>query len=164
MNRATDFVKHLQKLKSEKAWSRARAVLRRSLAFSPGSYPPAMPYVEPFVTEDDWEREALYLVAALYALKDGNHQEGRTLATALGEKATKSASVKKRFLALLDADRDQIAFRLRHAVTLTEGGIDFSCLLQDLRHWFSTSGWVQAKWARQFYGAENNKMDQEVKQ
>jgi len=164
MDRATDFVKHLQKLKSEKAWGRARAALRHSLAFSPGSYPPAMPYVEPFVTKDRWEREALYLVAALYALKDGDHQEGRTLATALREKATKSASIEKRFLALLDADRDQIAFRLRHAVTLTEGGIDFSRLLSDLWQWFRARPRVQAKWARQFYGTENNKTNQEVKQ
>lgn len=152
----------LERLKAQKAWTPARAALRRSLAFPPGAYPKAMPYVEPFVAEEGWKREAHYLVAALYALKDGAHQEGRTLAQAIREKARDSSSVEKRFLALLDADRDQVAFRLRQAVGLVEGGIDFVRLLDDLLRWFSPERYVQARWAREFYGTEASEEKKEV--
>lgn len=152
MRQGERFVERLERLKAQKAWTPARAALRRSLAFPPGAYPKAMPYVEPFVREEGWKREAHYLVAALYALKDGEHQKGRTLARALREKAQESDSVEKRFLALLDADRDQIAFRLRQAVGLVEGGLDFAQLLDDLLRWFGPERRVQARWAKEFYG------------
>ena len=173
MSRGERFLEWLEALKGKKAWRPARAALRRSLAFPPGAYPKAMPYVEPFIREVDRkrneqeahyleEREAYYLVAALYALKDGAHQEGRTLARALREKARKSDSVEKRFLALLDADRDQIAFRLRQAVALVEGGLDFAQLLDDLVEWFDFKGLrVRARWAREFYGTEASEEEKE---
>ncbi len=162
MNQGERFLEWLEALKGKKAWRPARAALRRSLAFPPGAYPKAMPYVEPFVREEGWQREAYYLVAALYALKDGAHQEGRTLARALREKARKSNSVEKRFLALLDADRDQIAFRLRQAVALVEGGLDFAQLLDDLVEWFDFKGLrVRARWAREFYGTEASEEEKE---
>ncbi|MDR7587725.1 MAG: type I-E CRISPR-associated protein Cse2/CasB [Armatimonadota bacterium] len=150
------FVDWLETLKVQKAWTPARAALRRSLAFDPGAYPPAMPYVEPFVKDEGWPREAHYLVAALYALKDGDHLDGRTLARALRDamRARDSGSVEKRFLALLDAGRDQIAYRLRQAVGLVEGGLDFARLLDDLVYWFRPDRRVQSRWAREFYGAE----------
>ncbi|WP_114312726.1 type I-E CRISPR-associated protein Cse2/CasB [Thermus caldifontis] len=153
------FLEWLEALRSHREWTRARAVLRRSLAFDPGGYPPAMPYVEPFLQktgDDGWRREAYYLVAGLFALKDGEHREGRTLARALWEakQARQSDSQEKRFLALLDADRDQIAHRLRQAVGLVEGALDFAQLLEDLLRWFDPRRRVQARWAREFYGAE----------
>jgi CRISPR system Cascade subunit CasB len=163
VSRGKRFLEWLEALKGKKAWRPARAALRRSLAFPPGAYPKAMPYVEPFVREEGWKREAHYLVAALYALKDGAHQEGRTLARALKEKARESDSVEKRFLALLDADRDQIAFRLRQAVALVEGGLDFAQLLADLEVWFNSEGlWVRARWAKEFYGTEASEEEKEV--
>uniref|UniRef100_A0A7C2FVK9 Type I-E CRISPR-associated protein Cse2/CasB n=1 Tax=Thermus islandicus TaxID=540988 RepID=A0A7C2FVK9_9DEIN len=154
MSQGKRFLEGLKRLQDQKAWTPARAALRRSLAFPPGAYPKAMPYVEPFVEGEGWKREAYYLVAALYALKDGEHQAGRTLAQALREKAQGSASVEKRFLALLEVDRDQIAFRLRQAVALVEGGLDFAQLLDDLLRWFSPERPIQARWAREFYSAE----------
>lgn len=153
------FVEWLSELKSRQGWTPARAVLRRSLAFDPGGYPPAMPYVEPLLQnlgDDGWRREAYYLVAGLFALKDGEHQEGRTLARALWEarQTRQSDSLEKRFLALLDANRDQIAHRLRQAVGLVEGALDFAQLLEDLLRWFDPKRRVQARWAREFYGAQ----------
>lgn len=158
------FLDWLEKLKEQKAWTPARAALRRSLAFDPGAYPPAMPYVEPFVQEEGWAREAHYLVAALYALKDGEHWEGRTLARALREamEARGSDSLERRFQALLDADRDQLAFRLRQAVSLLEGGLDFARLLEDLLYWFHPERRVQARWAKEFYGKESAEEEKEV--
>ncbi|RDI95461.1 type I-E CRISPR-associated protein Cse2/CasB [Meiothermus sp. QL-1] len=166
--RGKAFLDWLEKLKEQKAWTPARAALKRSLAFDPGAYPPAMPYVEPFVQkekeEEDWKREAHYLVAALYALKEGKHQEGRTLARALREamEARGSDSLERRFQALLDADRDQLAFRLRQAVGLVEGSLDFARLLEDLLDWFQPERRVQARWAKEFYGKESVEEEKEV--
>ena len=155
---AERFVGHLEEMKGQKVWTRARAALRRSLAFEPGTYPPAIPFVEPWIHgAEGWRREAYYLVAALYALKNGDHQEGRTLAKALRERARDSASVERRFLALLAADRDEIAFRIRQTVSLTEDGLDFVRLLQDLWGWFDEERRVQARWAREFYSGEESK-------
>lgn len=159
------FVSWLEHLKGQKGWTGARAALRRSLAFALGAYPPAMPYVEPWVKgEEGWRREAHYLVAALYALKDGEHQPGRTLAQALrqAKESRNSESLEKRFLALLDADRDQIAYRLRQAVGLVEGGLDFAQLLDDLLFWFHPERRVQARWAREFYGEQSVERTEEV--
>jgi CRISPR system Cascade subunit CasB len=49
--------------------TKVRAVLRRSLAFDPGAFVPAYPYVEPFVKDEgnSWRREMHYLVAGLWA-------------------------------------------------------------------------------------------------
>ncbi|WP_298630726.1 type I-E CRISPR-associated protein Cse2/CasB [uncultured Thermus sp.] len=156
------FLGWLQDLKGKASWRAARAALRRSLAFDPGAYPPAMPYVEPFFRgtgDEGWRRQAYYLVAGLYALRDGEHRGGRSLAQALYEVRQKrgSESVEKRFLALLDADRDQIAYRLRQAVLLVEGPLDFARLLDDLMGWFHASRRVQARWAREFYGTGQGK-------
>ena len=154
--KAEAFIRCLEDLKKEKAWTRARAALRRSLAFDPGTYPPAFPFVEPFVgAEEGWRREAFCLVAGLYALMDGTHQEGRTLAQAMAELARdpkrSPESVERRFLVLLDADRDQIAHRLRSTATLVKGGFDFAQLLNDLLWWFDRERKVQVRWAKEYY-------------
>ena len=49
--------------------TKVRAVLRRSVAFDPGTYVSAFPYVEPFISNGDnaRRRETLYLVAGLWA-------------------------------------------------------------------------------------------------
>ena len=56
--------------------TRVRAVLRRSLAFDPGAFVPAYPYVEPFLKGENnfWRRNMLYLVAGLWA---AHWREGR---------------------------------------------------------------------------------------
>ncbi|RTI27569.1 type I-E CRISPR-associated protein Cse2/CasB, partial [Thermus scotoductus] len=43
---------------------------------------------------------------------------------------------------------------LRQAVGLVEGALDFAQLLEDLLRWFDPKRRVQARWAREFYGAQ----------
>lgn len=138
--------------------SKARAVLRRSLAFDPGQHIPAFPYVEPFLkgVEEGWRRDVHYLVAALWS---AHWCEGRTgvaqpLAKACAAHQLKcgSASTERRFINLLDADREQLSHRLRQmAALLNEQNIDFQALLDDLIRWNSESRSIQIKWARDFY-------------
>ena len=69
--------------------TKVRAVLRRSLAFDPGTHPAAYPYVEPFlaVENNSWRRSAHYLVAGLWAhhWREGRTGEALPLGKAFGE-------------------------------------------------------------------------------
>lgn len=148
--------------KLSEADNKARAVLRRSLAFDPGQHIPAFPYVEPFLKgeESGWRRDMHYLVAALWA---AHWREGRTgaalpLARACAAHQLKSgsASTERRFISLLDADREQLPHRLRQMVALLgEQPIDFEALLNDLLHWNRDDKRTQNAWARGFYHTLN---------
>lgn len=150
------FIAWLEKLNESE--NRVRAVLRRSLAFDPGQHIPAFPYVEPFLKgeESGWRRDMHYLVAALWA---AHWREGRTgaalpLARACAAHQLKSgsASTERRFISLLDADREQLPHRLRQMVALLgEQPIDFEALLNDLLGWNRDDKRTQNAWARDFY-------------
>ena len=163
MNGYSDqFFEHLKRLRVRDRG--ALAILRRSLSFAPGAFPPAYAYVERFVGADrkasDPLRLALYLVAGLYALHPETGES--TLAVGLAELMIRrdSGSIEGRFLALLEADAENVAEYLRHSVTLFAAdnmGIDYAVLLNDLRVWLSPYAaekrdQIRQKWAREFYG------------
>lgn len=167
----SSFIERLEKMSEGN--TRVRAVLRRSLALDPGLFPAAYPYVEPFVRAEDseWKREMFYLVAGLWA---AHWREGRTedpipigKACGLFDKETrkktgqddlrKTTSTEKRFVTLLDADRDQLPYRLRQMVALLKDqSIDFDDLLQRLLYWNDDKKGSQNIWARDFYRTLNN--------
>jgi len=138
--------------------TKVRAVLRRSLAFDPGAFVPAYPYVEPFLKgeENHWRREMLYLVASLWA---AHWREGRCgtplpigKACATHQVASGSTNTERRFISLLDADRDQLLHRLRQMIALLkEQVIDFDALLKGLLCWNDDQKRTQNAWARDFY-------------
>ncbi|MEW5826366.1 MAG: type I-E CRISPR-associated protein Cse2/CasB [Candidatus Bipolaricaulota bacterium] len=161
MEHARRFVAWLEKL--DRA---ANAELRRSLAFEPGAYPRVYPYVEPFIRKGG--RRALYLVAGLHALYrqaggcasgsgGGNREVGLgTAAAELYARRQRSPSIEARFVALLDADSEQLPHRLRHMVTLLRSeqiSLDWPRLLKDLLGWEDETRQVQQWWARDFYRA-----------
>jgi CRISPR system Cascade subunit CasB len=148
--------------------TKVRAVLRRSLAFDPGKFVPAYPYVEPFIKDEDnsWRREMFYLVAGIWA---AHWREGRTGAPMTIGKATalfdrekrknfskedrrKVSSTERRFITLLDAGPDQLPHRLRQMIALLkEECIDFNGLLKGLLYWNDDQKRTQNAWARDFY-------------
>lgn len=148
--------------------TRVRAVLRRGLAFEPGTYPPAFPWVEPFLADDGsgWRRAAHYLVAALWAAhwKEGRSGEplplGRAVAQHARQRHTReqldsgASSTERRFVTLLDSDADQLGHRLRQMVALLKDErLDFGALLGDLLRWHAAHKPVQQQWARDYYRA-----------
>jgi CRISPR system Cascade subunit CasB len=150
------FIEWLESLNEKD--TRVRAVLRRSLSFEPGKFPPAYPYVEPFIKDEEsaWRREIFYLVAGLWAAhwREGRQQQAMALGKACAEyqKASKSTSAERRFITLLDSDRDQLAHRLRQMIALLrEQAIDFGDLLKRLLHWNDDQKRSQNDWARDFY-------------
>lgn len=150
------FIEWLEKLNESD--TRVRAVLRRSLAFDPGSFIEAIPYVEPFVKDEDssWRRNMHYLVAGLWA---AHWREGRPgvrmtvgKACAIHQKASGSTSTERRFVNLLDADPDQLPNRLQQMVAiLKEQVIDFDDMLRGLLYWNDERKRTQNTWARDFY-------------
>lgn len=160
---AKKFVNYLQGLK--KAQNRgALAALRHSLAFAPGVYPPAYPYVERFVPLDshaqDSFRLALYIVAGLYAFHP--EQRDQSFASSLGEVLHRrgSSSLERRFVSLLGADPENLADYLRHSASLlaAEGiGCDYAALIDDVSTWLNSFNesdrrdLIRQRWARDFY-------------
>lgn len=159
------FLKHLRNLRDDRG---AMASLRHTLVSEPGQPLDARAYryVEPFVQgEDEWRRAMYYLVAGLYAF---HPQEGeQTLAEAMCDMwllERQHPSTENRFLALLDADTDQLPDRLRRVVAYLRSkskGLDYPRLLSDLLQWRRPDRSVQRRWARQFYGASQQQVAEE---
>lgn len=146
--------------------TRVRAELRRSLAFTPGAFPAAFPYVEPFLKNDsgNWRREVHYLVAALWAMhwKKGRAEAAVPIARAAAMHQLKSgsSSTERRFVALLDADAEQLPHRLRQTIALLKDEtIDLGALLDDLLRWHDERKRIQNAWARTFYRALHREGD-----
>lgn len=157
------FIEWLEDLNAKD--TRVRAVLRRSLAFDPGTFAPAYPYVEPFVQDHDnsWRREMLYLVAGLWAAhwREGQRDQSMSLgkSCAACQAASESTSTERRFINLLDADSDQLPHRLRQMIALLkEHPIDFEALLKGLLYWNDDQKRTQNAWARDFYRNANINM------
>jgi len=148
--------------------TKVRAVLRRSLAFAPGLYVPAYPYVEPFIKNENnaWRREVFYLVAGLWATHWRAENNGKPMtlgrACAMQQVASGSTSTEGRFIALLDADQDQLPHRLRQMIALLkEQSVDFDDLLARLLFWNDDKKRPQSGWARDFYRNLNDEMNTE---
>jgi len=150
------FIERLEKMNEKD--TKVRAVLRRSLAFDPGDFPAAYPFVEPFVKNEDnsWRRQMLYLVAGLWAAHWQKDRSGESIslgkACAVYQEDSKSASTERRFITLLDADPDQLHHRLRQMVALLKDcKLDYEALLTGLLYWNNTRKRTQNQWARDFY-------------
>ena len=135
----------------------ALAALRRALM--PGGEASVYPYVAPFFpTRPDARRErALVTLASLFALHPG--AGGLTLPRALRRvrEAKQSGSMDGRFVALLDAELEDVVEHLRHAVSLIRGAevpLDWSDLLNALLQWGHEDRWVQRKWARMYWAED----------
>jgi len=149
--------------------TKVRAVLRHSLAFDPGAFVPAYPYVEPFVKDEgnSWQREMLYLVAGLWAAhwREGHSMEHMAIGKAchaLYLAKDMSPSIERRFITLLDSDRDQLPNRLRQMIALLKDyPLDFEALLTGLLYWNHDQKRTQNIWARDFYRNMNHESETE---
>lgn len=156
------FISHLMALRDSNRG--ALAVLRHSVAFAPGDYPRAYPYVERFVGADrhesDVRRLALYAVAGLYARHPDN--QAQSIATACARlylRRDNAPSIEQRFVTLLGADADSVLVHLRHIIALLAAhdiGLNYGQLLDDLTRWLNRHAdldRLRQRWARDFYRA-----------
>lgn len=146
------FVSHLEGL-ARRQERGAIAKLRRGAGRGAGGAVEALPFIVPFLPADDGAAEAFFLVGALFGMypePGGIGNFGDTFRR-LGD----HESAQKRFVALLDAHRDDVGEHLRHAVSLARSRdvpIDFRRLLRDLTFWNHPERFVQLAWARSYWG------------
>lgn len=159
------FVGYLKGL-SERGDRAALAALRRGLGKEPGAEIDAYKHVLRF-NPPEREEQWYCLVAALFALHPGDGQSGGTqrprltnfgasLSRLWQKREAGRDGVERRFVALLNAHRDDLPDKLRHSVGLLrteEIPVDWLRMIRDLRGWEADSRWVQRSWARAFWGS-----------
>jgi CRISPR system Cascade subunit CasB len=108
-----------------------------------------------------YHEEAYFLVATLFPLTEsgGEGNLGDSLFQAYDQKH--SQGLDRRVEVLLDADRDQLPFRLRQAIRFLEskrqgkrGAVNWPRLLQDLLAWEHPNRYVQENWARAYFARQ----------
>ncbi len=149
------------------------AQLRRSagqrLDESSRAYATFFPLI-PHWVERPADQELYFLVASLYALttRGGDHrrqQGGVSLGKALhqlrqaqlastGRTQNDKISLDRRFATLIEADTEQLPFRLRQLVRLLYSQqltLDWNRLLRDLFVWRAADQCTQRRWMREYY-------------
>jgi CRISPR system Cascade subunit CasB len=129
----------------------------------------ACPIVLPFVPpgEDTYRDRAFFLAGALFALHPAAGGTGVSLGHAFrrlndrieGSGNNDNESLRRRFVALLDADPEDVGNHVRHAVSLARANdipLDWARLLLDLWCWRNPSRHVQRRLARDFWKTPEN--------
>ena len=144
----------------------ALAALRRGLGKSPGEAAEMFPYVIPWCGGEmsEYRQNDYFLVASLFALHQGRAAPHPSISDSrrnslggsfqLVAKKTESGSIEKRFVAMLNASREELDSHLRHAIALLKAheiGVDWAQLLHDLKDWEWSSRPVQRRWASGFW-------------
>lgn len=141
----------------------ALAALRRGLGKRPGEAAEMFPYVVPFCAQLSESRQNdFFLVAALFAAHPGAPGTQGSQRSNLGASyrtlaaKSESANVERRFVALLNASREDLDTHLRHAVSLLKAHdvtVDWAQLLRDLAGWNWESRAIQRRWSQAYWGA-----------
>ena len=153
----------------------ALAHLRRGLGKKPGDAMEMYPYVGRYAGEErgyDYTR-AVFLTASLFAY----HPEDSTQVKNFGASVDmlernlrppnegnndqpKNPSIERRFVALLDADAEDLHYYLRQMIGLLKANsvpVNWDRLFKDIRNWSHDDRFVQRKWARSFWGSRETK-------
>lgn len=101
-----------------------------------------------------YQEEIYFLLATIYPLAEsgGNGDFGTLLAKA--QNSSNKKGLDRRVEFLLDADTDQLAFRLRQSVHFLHScrvGINWVQLLDDLLQWSHPDRYIQKRWARSYF-------------
>jgi CRISPR system Cascade subunit CasB len=155
---AAKFVEYLVSL-VDREQRGAIAALRRGVGKPPGTTPETFPIMVPWTADmDRFAADTYFLVGSLFALNQSNCADGNigtTFAQIRGRENEASDSLEKRFVALLNADAEDLPNHLRHAVSLAASkdvAINWAQLIADLRHWNHLDRFIQRRWAEQFWG------------
>lgn len=155
--RAERFVAHLRAL-ADREDRGALSALRKSLQAPDGMAAAAYPYVVPFLDDKPSSRDRVFfLIAALFATHPT--PGGVSLGIAFGLLSTKpedrfNESIRRRFVALLDADPEDVGEHLRQAVSLCRArgvAIDWEQTLKDLLAFPHPDRYAQRRLAREYW-------------
>lgn len=162
------FIEYLEKIK--KRDDRAvLAHLRRGLGKEPGTALEMFPYIARFVQNTSRSNEnAFFLVASLFGLypiyswksdENGKNNLGKSIVSFLKDQ---SGSIEKRFVALLNADEEDLPHHMRQIISLLKSKdalINWHELLRGIKQWNRSDRKIQREWAKEFWGT--TKTDEE---
>ena len=152
-------IKYLKSLNKPPQNRAALAHLRRGLGKPPKTAMEMFPYLGQFLSHEPkpFYENAVFIIAALFAYyPDAKHTSGN-LGASLRELSdkTESKSIEKRFVALLNAEAEDLPYYLRQIIGLlksNEVAVNWERLFKDVQNWNSDRRFVQQKWAEQFWG------------
>lgn len=139
----------------------ALAHLRRGLGKPPKTVMEMYPYLGQFLSHEPNHRyeTAIFVVAALFAYyPDAPGNVGNLGASIRQLKDdSDSKSIEKRFVALLNAEAEDLPYYLRQMIGLLKSGqkqiaVNWNQLFKDVKNWNSDERFVQNAWARSFWG------------
>lgn len=162
------FVEHLGRL--SKADDRAAlAALRANLKQPTGIAMEACPLIVPYLGKDSnpVRERAFFLVGALFALHPDTGCPDASLGHAFramntaqeGAQGSDNESLRRRFVALLDSDAEELPAHLRQTVSLLKArnqSLGWERLLRDVLAWDHPRRWVQRGLAKDFWGFAAN--------
>ncbi len=140
------------------------AHLRRGLGKEPGTAMEMFPYMARFVQNSyRSEENAIFMVASLFGLYPTyswkSDEKGRNnLGKSMSFLKDDSGSIEKRFVALLNADEEDLPNHLRQIISLLkskEAPINWHKLLRDIKQWNRSDRKIQREWAKGFWGFTN---------
>jgi CRISPR system Cascade subunit CasB len=129
-----------------------------SLADSPDVFPLFYRLLPPMMRGNERDEDRLFLVATLFAINPRSMRAadfGATMARLAATRANGREGIDRRIAVLLDAEAQDLPFRLRQLVTLAaaaELGVNWRGLTEDLLWWDQPARRVQRRWARSYFG------------
>lgn len=180
-SKLTSLIKDLLELERREDRA-ALAALRRGLGKEPGTagemYPFVLPRLPTSEKEDayergwSWRQKCHFIVASLFAwhpvqLTTGERWQrnfGASIARLKQDREGMEAGVERRFVALLNAEPEDLPDHLRTMVGLLKAndiGVDWEMLLTDLQGWSRSGRPVQTKWAKAFWRPFDEQNDNE---
>ena len=157
--KSSRFIKYLQEWED----SRQRNVLanlRRGAGKIPGTEPTMYPYIVPWIDRNmqQWEEEAYYLIAALFAFHPKSTTKGNLgQHFALTDPSGSNEAIERRFALLLNTHADDLYAYLYRAISFLKAKdvpINWLQLFEDIQKWEEpeTRSCVQKGWAMGFWG------------
>lgn len=116
------------------------------------------------------DENAYFLVASLIGLYPTNSwksdEKYNNLGNSLSFLKEESGSIERRFVALLNADEEDLPHHLRQIVSILkskDAPINWLQLLRDIKYWSADNNNVQREWAKGFWGnsTENTEKGEE---
>lgn len=155
-DRLITYLKNLAKPPKNNA---ALANLRRGLGKPPKTVMEMFPYLGQFLSSDTktQHENAVFIVAALFAFYDDAPENIGNLGASIRKIKDESGTIEKRFVALLNANEEELPQYLRQMIGLLKSkdkvAVNWNQLLFDVRNWNNENlkDSVQYSWAKEFW-------------
>jgi len=161
------YIRYLEAYRKEKNRG-ALAIMRRSLGILPELDVRTFPFVFPGIEIAElnkYQEQIAFMIAALYALYHSGSADispseepfwnlGDSFRNLSENDEKGSKSIESRFIALLNAHKDDLIQHLKKSVSLLKSRkipINWVVLAEDIQYWEYSERITQSRWAQSFY-------------